>query len=383
MKKAAALTLFAAHRAHLDDLATAARLRGLRPRAGIDFASNDYLGLAASTGLRAAVAKALERGVPVGSGGSRLLRGNHPEHEALEAEAAALFGAEAALYFSSGYAANAALLATLPQRGDLIVHDALVHASAHEGMRLGRAETVSAAHNDAGAVEAAIVDWRAGGGKGRVWIAVESLYSMDGDRAPLADLAMIADRHDAVLLIDEAHATGVFRTGGRGLAAGLEGRENVITLRTCGKALGCEGALVCGDKTVIDFLVNRGRGFIFSTAPSPLMAAACRAALGLMQDDGLRARLDALVAGASRLFADRLGVAATGSQIVPIVLGDDARAMEVAAALQAQGFDVRGIRPPTVPVGTARLRMSLTMNVGMAEVEALVAALEPLLESAT
>lgn len=376
------MTPFATHRAHLDELDEAARLRGLKPRAGIDFASNDYLGLAGSPALRQALKEALERGVPVGSGGSRLLRGNHEEHEALEAEAAALVGSEAALYFSSGYAANAALLATLPQRGDLIVHDALVHASAHEGMRLGRAGTVSVPHNDADAVETAIANWRTSGGTGRIWIAVESLYSMDGDRAPLADLAAIADRHDAVLLIDEAHATGVFGPGGRGLAAGLEGRENVITLRTCGKAMGCEGALICGDQTVIDFLINRGRGFIFSTAPSPLMAAACRAALGLMQDDSLRVRLDDLIAGAGALFADRLGVAATGSQIVPVILGDDARAMSVAAALQAQGFDVRGIRPPTVPTGTARLRVSLTLNVGMAEVEALVAALEPLLRPA-
>jgi 8-amino-7-oxononanoate synthase len=373
---------FVSHRAHLDELDAAARLRGLRSRSGVDFSSNDYLGLAGSSALRQAVAEALDRGVPVGSGGSRLLRGNHPEHEALEAEAAALFGSEAALYFSSGYAANAALLATLPQRGDLVVHDALIHASAHEGMRLGRAETVSAAHNDAGAIETAIADWRARGGKGQVWIAVESLYSMDGDRAPLVDLATIADRHDAILLIDEAHATGVFGPGGRGLAAGLEGRPNVITLRTCGKALGCEGALVCGDRTVIDFLINRGRGFIFSTAPSPLMAAACRAALSLMQDDTLRARLHGLIADAGAAFADRLGVEDTGSQIVPIILSDDARTMRVAAVLQAQGFDVRGIRPPTVPVGTARLRVSLTLNVDMADVQALVAALEPLLEAA-
>ncbi len=373
---------FGLHRAHLNELEAVARLRGLRARAGIDFSSNDYLGLAGSSALRQAVAEALDRGVPVGSGGSRLLRGNHPEHEALEAEAAALFGSEAALYFSSGYAANAALLATLPQRGDLVVHDALIHASAHEGMRLGRAETVSAAHNDAGAIETAIVDWRTKGGMGQVWIAVESLYSMDGDRAPLDDLGTIADRHDAVLLIDEAHATGVFGPGGRGLAAGLEGRPNVITLRTCGKALGCEGALVCGDRTVIDFLINRGRGFIFSTAPSPLIAAACRAALRLMQDDAPRARLDGLIADAGAVFADRLGVTATGSQIVPVILGNDARTMRIAAALQVQGFDVRGIRPPTVPVGTARLRVSLTLNVDEADVRALVTALEPLLVAA-
>lgn len=373
---------FGLHRAHLNELEGVARLRGLRARTGVDFSSNDYLGMAGSRALRHAVVEAVNRGVPVGSGGSRLLRGNHPEHEALEAEAAALFGSEAALYFSSGYAANAALLATLPQRGDLVVHDALIHASAHEGMRLGRAETVSAAHNDEGAIETAIVDWRTKGGMGQVWIAVESLYSMDGDRAPLDDLATIADRHDAVLLIDEAHATGVFGPGGRGLAAGLEGRLNVITLRTCGKALGCEGALVCGDRTVIDFLINRGRGFIFSTAPSPLMAAACRAALRLMQDDAPRAKLDGLIADAGVLFADRLGVASTRSQIVPVIVGDDARTMRIAAALQVQGFDVRGIRPPTVPVGTARLRVSLTLNVTMDDVKALVTALEPLLVAA-
>lgn len=368
------------HRAGLMQLAAANRLRALTPRKGIDFASNDYLGLAGSAVLRDAVAGALARGVPVGSGGSRLLRGNHPEHEALEAEAATLFGSQAALYFATGYSANAALLATLPQRGDLVVHDALIHASAHEGMRLGRAETVSTAHNDTDAVEAAINDWRRRGGAGRVWIAVESLYSMDGDRAPLADLAGLADRYEAFLLIDEAHATGVYGPGGRGLAAGLDGRENIITLRTCGKALGCEGALVCADRVVIDFLINRGRGLIFSTAPSPLMAAAVRAALELMGEDDRRGRLGALVDGAGRLI-EHLGLATTGSQIVPVVLGDEVRTMATAAALQAQGFDVRGIRPPTVPAGTGRLRISLTLNVGMAEVEALVAALEPLLET--
>ena len=371
-----------AHRRHLAELAAIDRRRALAPRQGIDFASNDYLGLAGSPRLAEAVADALSRGVPVGSGGSRLLRGNHPEHEALEAEAASIFGARSALYFSSGYAANAALLASLPQTGDLVVHDALIHASAHEGMRLGRAATVGARHNDPAAVETAIAAWRAGGGTGRVWIAVESLYSMDGDRAPLAELVAIADRHEAMLLIDEAHATGVFGPGGRGLAAHLEGRENVITLRTCGKALGCEGALVCGDRTVTDFLVNRGRGFIFSTAPSPLMAAACRAALDLMLDEGPRAGLTALVNDAGSLFADRLGVVPTGSQIVPILLGDDARTMTIAGALRDQGFDVRGIRPPTVPAGTARLRVSLTLNVGLPEAEALTEALVPLLEGA-
>lgn len=355
----------------LRQLADRARLRRLQARDGRDFSSNDYLGLAHADRPRAAVAAALARGVAIGSGGSRLLRGNDPEHEALEAEAAAFFGSEAALFFSSGYVANAALLSTLPQRGDLVIHDALVHASAHEGMRLCRADHVAAPHNDAGAVDDAIAKWRRAGGAGRAWIAVESLYSMDGDRAPLADLAGVADRHEAMLLIDEAHATGVFGDRGRGLAAHLEGRENVITLRTCGKALGCEGALLCGPRTMRDFLVNRARGFIFSTAPSPLMASAVRESLHILADEPeRRAALGALVAAAERLLAP-CGVAATGSQILPLVIGEDAPTMRVAAALQAAGFDVRGIRPPTVPPGTARLRISLTLNVSHEDVAAL------------
>ncbi|HXG70230.1 MAG TPA: 8-amino-7-oxononanoate synthase [Gemmatimonadaceae bacterium] len=351
------------------------RLRSLRERSGIDFASNDYLALASAPRLLDAVGRSIERGVPLGSGGSRLLRGNDHEHEALEAEAAAFFGSEAALYFSTGYAANAALLSTLPQRGDLIVHDALVHASAHEGMRLGRASAIAAAHNDSQDFDDAIVAWRRSGGTGQPWIAVESLYSMDGDRAPLGDLAAIVSRHDAVLLIDEAHATGVFGPDGRGLAADLEGRDNVITLRTCGKALGCEGALVCGPRVVRDFLINRGRGFIFSTAPSPLMASAVREGLRILADEPeRRARLQSLVAVAERVLAPH-GVVATGSQILPLVLGDDARTMRVAGALQSAGFDVRGIRPPTVPAGTSRLRISLTLNATMQDVEALADAL--------
>lgn len=365
------MSLLAAQQRDLSALADRARLRHLQPRTGRDFSSNDYLGLADAPRLRAGVATALTRGVPVGSGGSRLLRGNDAEHEALETEAAAFFGSESALFFSSGYTANAALLSTLPQRGDLIVHDDLVHASAHEGMRLARAERVAAAHNDAGAFDEAIRRWRAAGGIGRPWIAVESLYSMDGDRAPLDDLAAIAARHEAILLIDEAHATGVFGDRGRGLAAPLEGREDVITLRTCGKAMGCEGALICGPRLVRDFLINRGRGFIFSTAPSPLIAAAVRESLNILADEPeRRTRLAALVAFAERTLAD-CGVTPTGSQILPLVIGEDAAAMALAAAVQAAGFDVRGIRPPTVPAGTARLRISITLNVAEADIVAL------------
>jgi len=363
-----------AHARDLAGLAARDRLRALRPRTGVDFASNDYLGLAESPALREAVAEALARGVPVGAGGSRLLRGNHPEHEALEAEAAAFFGSEATLFLSSGFAANLVAFSALPQRGDLVLHDALIHASVHDGMRLGRAETWSFAHNDVGAADDAIAGWRARGNTGRVWIAVESLYGMDGDCAPLADLATLADRHEAFLLVDEAHATGVFGDRGEGLGGALHGRDNVVTLHTCGKALGCEGALLCLPATLRDFLVNRGRAFVFSTAPSPLMAAAARASLRLIADPARRAALGRLVAHAGTILA-RHGVVATGSPIMPLIVGEDAATMRLADAVQAAGYDVRGIRPPTVPPGTARLRLSITLGVGAADIDGLAAAL--------
>jgi len=367
--------LFGAQRADLAALADMARLRSLAPREGVDFASNDYLGLANSPRLRSAVAAAVARGVPVGSGGSRLLRGNHPEHEALEEEAAAFFGSEAALWFATGYAANSALISTLPQRGDLIVYDELIHASVHEGLRLARAEAVAAPHNDPDAFADLIAEWRERGGKGRAWIAVESLYSMDGDFAPLRALAEVAERHEAILVVDEAHATGVFGEDGKGLAAELRPAPNLITLHTCGKGLGCEGALLCGPKVMRDHLVNRARGFIFSTAPSPLMAAAVREALRICADEPERREaLRALILHGERVL-EPLGAALGGSQVVPLIVGEDARAMEVAKKIRAAGFDVRGIRPPTVPKGTARLRISLTLNASTADVDGLAAAL--------
>ncbi|MFN3676779.1 MAG: 8-amino-7-oxononanoate synthase [Sphingomonas pseudosanguinis] len=364
------------HRADLARLAARDRLRVLAPMAGKDFASNDYLGLANSPRLAAAIARGVAEGVPVGSGGSRLLRGNHPEHEALEAEAAAFFGAEASLYFSSGYAANVAIMATLPQRGDLIVHDALVHASMHEGMKLSRADAVAAAHNDANAFDDAIRAWRAGGGKGTVWIAVESLYSMDGDTAPLAELMAVAERHETMLIVDEAHATGVFGDRGQGLS--IAG-ERVVTLHTCGKAMGCEGALVAGPRIVRDYLVNRGRGFIFSTAPSPLMAQGVREALHILADEPeRRSALHDRIALAGEHLAKH-GALAGGTPIMPLILHDNGRTMRAAQALQARGFDIRGIRPPTVPVGAARLRLSITLNVAAADLRALDDALQEVL----
>ncbi len=366
----------ASHERALEALLRRGRLRELEPRLGADFTSNDYLGLADSPELQRAVMSALARGVPIGAGGSRLLRGNHAEHEALEAEAATFFGAECALFFGGGFVANTALLSTLPARGDLIVYDELIHASAHEGMRLSKAEAVSARHNDATSFDEVISDWRAAGGTGRVWIAVESLYSMDGDRAPLAELAEVANRHDAMLVIDEAHATGVFGPDGRGLGAALEGQHNVISLHTCGKALGVMGALVLCPRVMRDFLVNRARSFIYATAPSPLVAAAVRAALEISATQGgRREELHKRIALAGGLLREKLGIEPSGSQIQPLIVGSDTRAITFANAIRARGFDVRAIRPPTVPEGTARLRITLTLNTGEAEVAALIDAL--------
>ena len=359
----------------LDSLAARGRLRALAPRAGADFTSNDYLGLAQSPFLRAAAREALERGVPLGAGGSRLLRGNHPEHEALEEEAAAFFGSEVALYFPTGFAANAAIVATLPRGDDLIVHDALIHASLRAGLDPARIPVREVPHNDVAAMDDAIRDWRGQRGRGRVWIAVETLYSMDGDRAPLGDLVALAARHDAMLLLDEAHATGVYGDRGRGLGTEHEGAPNIISLHTCGKGLGAAGALVCLPRHYRDFMVNRGRSFIYSTAPSPLMAAVVRAALKFCAGaDAERARLAALVDRAGQLTRG-LGCEPSGSQIQPVILGADTAATRLAAALRDKGFDIRAIRPPTVPEGTARLRIALTLNVDEAAIDALFAAL--------
>jgi len=353
------------HERALKALGRRGRLRTLTGRHGVDFSSNDYLGLATSSELTEAVARALDRGVAVGAGGSRLLRGNDPEHEALEAEARAFFGAESCLYFGGGFFANYALFATLPARGDLVVHDALIHASVLDGVRAGKAAVAAASHNDTQSFDDAILRWRAAGGTGRPWIAVESLYSMDGDQAPLSDLIAVARRHDGCLVIDEAHATGVLGPDGRGLAHALEGAPDVISLHTCGKALGVSGALLLAPRVMRDYLVNRARAFIYATAPSPLMAAAVRAALDLVRTDPeRRRRLAHLVAFAGREIERRCAITPSGTHIQPVVLGSDERAVAVAKALVAEGFDVRAVRPPTVPEGTARLRISLTLNAG-------------------
>jgi 8-amino-7-oxononanoate synthase len=367
----------------LDDLRQKGAYRRLRPAAGADFSSNDYLALADCSRMRAALTLALERGIPSGAGGSRLLRGNHPEHEALEADAARYFHAERALFFGSGYAANSALLSTLPQRDDLVVYDALVHASAHDGMKLGRAPATAFAHNDVDAAAAAIETWRRAGGTGTPWLVVESLYSMEGDRAPLADMHALAKRADAFLLIDEAHATGIYGPGGRGLAAEFEGSDHVMCLHTGGKALGAGGALVTGPAVLCDFLINRARPFIFATAAPPLVAVALREALRILQEEPeRRARLNQLADHARQRLKDALGLKTPDTHILPIIIGESEPTLRIADSVQAAGFDVRAIRPPTVPAGTSRLRLSITLHADAATIDALVAAIGEALPTA-
>ncbi len=353
------------------------RVRALKPAVGLDFSSNDYLGLSRHPALAQAAREALDRGVPVGSTGSRLLRGQHEEHEALEAEAAAFFGAESALFLASGFDANLALFSTIPTRHDAVIHDELSHASVKEGVRAGFARSIAVAHNDAQAFEAAVVKAREAGAQD-VFLAVESVYSMDGDRAPLNELLEVARRRDAVLIVDEAHATGVFGARGRGLTEELRD-ERLWTLHTCGKALGVSGALLAAPAAVTRQLVQSARPFLFSTAPSPLTAALVRRALRLIDEEPRRRKeLLRLACRAKRLIRPVLAgwrLLGDRTQILPVVVGDDAACVKAAKSLQDGGVDIRPIRPPTVPEGTARLRITLSCERTEAELERLARAL--------
>ncbi len=347
-------------------LESRAQLRRLEIVAGVNLYSNDYLGLAADPRLRAAVAAAVNEGAAVASTGSRLLSGNAVIWEQLEAEIAAQFHTEAALYFNSGYAANVGLLASVLRPGDVVFSDSANHASLIDGIRLSAARKVIFPHLDLDALESELRSAAVqSGSEERKLIVVESVFSMDGDRAPIAELVSLAQRHGAGLLVDEAHATGVFGPQGRGLIAeaGLT-REVFATMHTCGKALAGFGAFVCGSETLKQYLVNRARTFIFSTALPPYVAAQMRAALRIVAAaDAERRRLAELAAFLrERLRAAGFDTAGSDSQIVPVVLGSNERALAFAARLCHEGFAVRAIRPPTVPQGTARLRFSLHAN---------------------
>jgi 8-amino-7-oxononanoate synthase len=356
--------------AEIERLRQSHRGRALALPNGVDFTSNDYLGLAQHPALRDALIAALERDGMVGAGGSRLLRGHHEEHARLEAFAAAFFGAEKALYFGSGFLANFALFTTLPDRHDAVVFDERIHASVKEGMHASLAERYRARHNDLASFETELKRARECGAR-QLFIAVESVYSMDGDLAPLTELSELACRFDAVLVIDEAHATGVFGARGRGLAENLSG---AITLHTCGKALGVAGALVCAPAETIDYLINRARPFIYSTAPPPCLAAAVTRALELVDEEPWRRERVLTLAKLAQAELDPRAHNA-GSQIIPVVIGADDAALSVAERVQESGFDVRAIRPPTVPEGTARLRVSINANHTEDQIRALGAAI--------
>lgn len=344
----------------LAELERESQLRSLESPHALDFSSNDYLGLACDPRIKQAVAAALAGAEPAASTGSRLLSGNSERWTALESDFARYVGAEAALYFTSGYLANVGLLASLLGPEDTVFSDSANHASLIDGMRLSKARRVVIPHGDLGFLANAL---RAAPADGARFIVVESVFSMEGDLAPLAELARLAERYDAELIVDEAHAVGVFGPQGRGLVAeaGLSGRV-LATIFTCGKALAASGAFVCGSETLRQFLINRARTFIFSTALPPYFAAHVRAGFELAsRADAERARVLSLASFLrAELRRQGLEIPAGVSPIVPVLLGENERATRVAQRLRAAGFGVRAIRPPTVPQGTARLRLSVT-----------------------
>ncbi|HVT18777.1 MAG TPA: 8-amino-7-oxononanoate synthase [Thermoanaerobaculia bacterium] len=376
----------------LRELAAQGLARSLRAGSGIDFSSNDYLGLARDPALRAALLArlaALGPDEPLGAPASRLLRGHTPLHEELERRLAAWKGAEAALLFPSGYQANVGVLSALVGRHDRALSDAGNHASLIDGLRLAGCRRVVFPHLDVAAVERELaVPHR----EGRTFLVTESLFSMDGDAAPLDRYAALAERHGAELIVDEAHASGLFgEARGSGLCElhGLE-RRVAATVSTLGKALGLAGACVAGPRVLVEYLVNRCRSFVFTTAPPPLLLHALAASLDRVEAEPGRRRRVLGLAGRLRGRLAAVGIGGLGGvgglggggvaaplcgPIVPVVLGDNFRALAVAERLQRQGFDVRAIRPPTVPPGTARLRISVHADHSEAEIDALANAL--------
>jgi 8-amino-7-oxononanoate synthase len=360
----------------LKEIEDRGQLRTLEIPAGINLCSNDYLGLSTHPALRIAVADAIARAERVGSTGSRLLAGNAREWEELEQEFADFAGTRAALYFTSGYAANVGVLSAVLGRGDIVFSDAANHASLIDGARLSGAEKVVFPHGDLPALELALHDRVSQ--PGQKLVVTESVFSMDGDLAPLGEMTALAKRYGAEMVVDEAHATGVFGPEGRGRVAelGLES-EIFAVVHMCGKALASAGAFVCGGATLKNYLINRARTFLFNTALPPYFAAQIRAAVGLARAaEAERARLKAISASfRASLRASGWDTGKSASQIVPVMLGENDAAMQFAAELGHTKFAVRAIRPPTVPEGTARLRLTLTCKLTDGDLSRLVQAM--------
>jgi len=349
------------------------QFRELSIPVGIDLGSNDYLGLSSDPRLKKAIIRAVDEDARVASTGSRLLSGNSERWEALEADFANFVGTEAALYFPSGYAANVGLLTSVLKRTDTVFSDSSNHASIIDGIRLSFARKITFPHLDLNYLEAAMK--RAIGAQ-RV-VVVESLFSMEGDRAPLSDLAALCDRYDAGLIVDEAHSIGVDGPQGRGMLAS-NGRPDTVlaSIHTCGKALASMGAFVAGSRTLRDTLVNRARTFIFTTALPPYCAAHIQEGVKLAcEADAARAHLKELSECLRRkLIAAGFDTGRDDSQIIPLVLGSNEAALRFAASVSAAGFAIRAIRPPTVPAGTARLRLSLNAKLSFANLDAVTEA---------
>lgn len=352
------------------------RDRAIHPPTGMDFCSNDYLGLRLDPRLaEAAAAAAREHGS--GTGGARLLRGTTPLHDELEAALAAWKGAEACLLFNTGFQANATLIPALVGAGDAVFSDALNHASLVDGCRMARAGGAHLGifrHLDLGDLARQLELWQASApGNALALVATDAVFSMDGDAADLPALLTLCDRHGALLLVDEAHATGLLGADGAGLAQhqGIHGRVPLV-MGTLGKALGAFGAFVCCDGLLREHLVNTARGFIFSTAlPPPAVGAALAGVRLARAEPWRRERATAHAAQLRRA----LGQAQAPSAIVPVPVGPDAEAVRLAGRLQALGFDVRAVRPPTVPEGSARLRITTGAHLEDAQILALAEAL--------
>jgi 8-amino-7-oxononanoate synthase len=329
----------------------------------IDFSSNDYLGLATDRRL----IEAASRAASAGATASRLIAGDASEHEQLDVDIAAFLGRDAALTFSTGYAANTGAIPAIVGRGDVIFSDELNHASLIDGCRLSRAEVRVYPHADVGALRQLLATHRAGAR--RAVVVTDGLFSMDGDIAPLADIVGLSREFDAWTYVDDAHGIGAFGDNGRGVAE-LLGVENEIDILvgTFGKAFGAAGAFVAGSATLRQFLINRARSFIFSTAPSLPQVAAAAEGVRVASSERRTKLRDNVVR-----MRDALDLA-DGHQIVPVVIGSAEDTMKAGAALADAGFLVGAVRPPTVPDGTSRLRITVSALHTNEQIDALVAA---------
>ena len=353
------------------------RDRAIQAGTGLDVCSNDYLGLRNDPRLAEAAANAA-RALGAGAGAARLLRGTTPLHDELEVVLAQWKGTEACLLFNTGYQANATLIPALLGPGDAVFSDTLNHASLVDGCRMARAGGAQLGifrHRDLADLAAQLTTWRASSAAhGLALVATDAIFSMDGDAADLPGLLHLCRQHGALLLVDEAHATGLLGADGAGLAQqqGVHGQIPLV-MGTLGKAIGSFGAFVCGETLLRDHLLNTARGFIFSTALPPPVVGAALTGIHLARSEPWRREL--ALAHSARL-SRALGLPVQASAIVPVPIGPDAEAVRIARSLQALGFDVRAVRPPTVPAGTARLRITTGAHLETAQVEALAAALK-------